>query len=59
MISLPELLELDIELNTKIEKYIYDLNKKGVEHIEDDPEYRKTLPLPKSSGGGNLAFEIG
>lgn len=58
MISLPHLYKLDVETNVKIEKYIMKIKDSGVEHDENDPEFRKNLPVPKTGLGSNLNFEL-
>jgi hypothetical protein len=58
MICLPDVYDFDLETNIKIEKYILKLKEKGIEHDQNDPQFRKDIPVPKTSMGSNLNFEL-
>jgi hypothetical protein len=58
MIEMPDLWELELDTNSKIEKYMQKLREKGLEYDETDDEYRKNVAVPKTGLGSNLNFEL-
>lgn len=59
MLTLPPVYLLNPERNQEIEIYVLSLRDKGVFYTEENPEFRKHLPVPKSLAGGNTDLDLG
>lgn len=59
MLSFPSAYAIDPDRNTNIEIYVLSLKDKGVHYLEDNPQYRKNLPVPKSMTGSNTDLDLG
>lgn len=58
MIDSPDLFKINIDKNIKIEKYVMRIRENITDYDSEDPEFRKQIPIPKTTMGGNLTFEL-